>query len=109
MLIFDNAQIGNKLLLYRKKIGYTQGEVADLAGISDRTYADIERGSVNARVDTILNICKVLKITPNDIFVEEDTSLDIKQEELFNELNELSVNEKTTALKLLSIYVKSLK
>ena len=52
MLIFDTIQIGNKLLQFRKKSGLTQAEVAEAAGLSDRTYADIERGTVNMKIET---------------------------------------------------------
>ena len=47
MLIFDLHTIGNRLLMIRKRMGMTQAEVAEAAGLSDRTYADIERGTVN--------------------------------------------------------------
>ena len=63
MLIYDFRVIGNRLLAFRKKAGLTQIEVAEAAGLSDRTYADIERGSVNMRIETILRICDVLHIT----------------------------------------------
>ena len=62
MLIFDYKTIGNKLLSFRKKRGLTQYEVAEIAGLSDRTYADIERGSVNMRIETILRICDALQL-----------------------------------------------
>ena len=39
MLIFDKIAIGNKLLAIRKRTGMTQAEVAEAAGLSDRTYA----------------------------------------------------------------------
>ena len=54
MLIFDFSTIGNKLFSFRKRMGMTQAEVAEAAGLSDRTYADIERGSVNI-VDSTLS------------------------------------------------------
>ena len=54
MLIFDLRSIGNKLLAIRKRMGMTQAEVAEAAVMSDRTYADIERGSVNMRTETVL-------------------------------------------------------
>ena len=66
MLIFDLRTIGTKLLTVRKRMGMTQAEVAEAAGLSDRTYADIERGSVNMRTETILRICNVLHITPDE-------------------------------------------
>ena len=46
MIISDLHTIGNKLLYFRKKMNMTQIEVAEAAGLSDRTYADIERGDI---------------------------------------------------------------
>lgn len=53
MLLSDFSAIGNKLLHIRKHAGLTQAEVAEAAGLSDRTYADIERGTANMRVATL--------------------------------------------------------
>lgn len=108
MLIFDLRTIGNKLLTIRKRMGMTQAEVAEAAGLSDRTYADIERGSVNMRTETILRICNVLHITPDEILTEESTSLAAKQAELIERLNTCNPKDKETALRLLSIYLTSL-
>lgn len=109
MLIFDFRAIGNKLLSIRKKAGLTQNEVAEAAGLSDRTYADIERGSVNMRIETVLRICKALHITPDDVLTEENISLTEQQTELLEQLNACSPKEKETALHLLSVYLQSLK
>ena len=65
MLLCDMREIGNKLLAIRKRMGMTQVEVAEAAGLSGRTYADIERGTVNMRVETILHICEALHISPD--------------------------------------------
>lgn len=108
MLIFDLRTIGNKLLTIRKRMGMTQAEVAEAAGLSDRTYADIERGSVNMRTETILRICNVLHITPDEILTEESTSLAAKQAELIERLSTCNPKDKETALQLLSVYLTSL-
>lgn len=108
MLIFDLRTIGNKLLTIRKRMGMTQAEVAEAAGLSDRTYADIERGSVNMRTETILRICNVLHITPDEILTEESASLAARQAELIERLNTCNPKDKETALQLLSVYLKSL-
>lgn len=108
MLIFDLRTIGNKLLTIRKRMGMTQAEVAEAAGLSDRTYADIERGSVNMRTETILRICDVLHITPDEVLTEENTSLAARQAELIERLNTCNPKDKETALQLLSVYLKSL-
>ena len=108
MLIFDTREIGNKLLFVRKKAGLTQAEVAEAAGLSDRTYADIERGSVNMKIETVLHICDALHVTPDEILTEENPSLLNKENELLERLNNCSPKEKETALNLLSVYLKSL-
>ena len=71
MLISDLNTIGNNLYKIRKLRGLTQSEVAELSELSDRAYADIERGNVNMRIDTLLKICVTLKITPNDILLTD--------------------------------------
>lgn len=108
MLIFDFRAIGNKLLTVRKHCGMTQLEVAVAAELSERTYADIERGSVNMRMETFLRICNVLYVTPDEILTEGDTELSVKQEELWQRLAACQPKERQTALQLLSIYLKSL-
>ncbi len=109
MLVFDFIAIGNKLYDIRKKMGMTQIEVAVAAGLSERTYADIERGTVNMRIETILRICKVLHITPDVILTENERLQSKKQEEIWQQLLALPPKEKETALSLLSIYMDSLK
>ena len=108
MLIFDMRAIGNKLLSIRKKTGLTQAEVAEAAGLSDRTCADIERGSVNMRIETVLKICEALHITPDEILTEDSSSLTSQQAELIARLNACSPKDKETALRLLSVYLQSL-
>ena len=108
MLIFDFHTIGNRLLEERKKTGLTQAEVAERAGLSDRTYADIERGTVNMRTETLLRICEVLRVTPNDIVTTDNPALDIRQEEMMDKLNKCSQKDRETALRLLSVYLDSL-
>lgn len=108
MLEHNLQSIGNKLLAVRKRIGMTQIEVAEAAGLSDRTYADIERGSVNMRLETILRICEVLHITPDEILTRTTCEMSPRQEEIMARLNTCSEKDRDTALRLLEIYLKSL-
>lgn len=106
--MFDLMAVGNRLLTVRKRLGLTQSEVAEQAGLSARTYADIERGSVNMRIETFLRICQALSVTPDSILTEENHSLTAKQEELLHRLALCSEKERRTALLLLSVYLDSL-
>lgn len=108
MLVFDFQKIGGKLLAVRKRLGMTQMEVAEAAGMSDRAYADIERGLVNMRVETILRICRALHISPDEVLTEDAPVLEQRQSELMERLEACSSREKKTALSLLAVYFQSL-
>ncbi len=108
MLIFDYRTIGNKLLVVRRKLGLTQAELAEKSGLSDRTYADIERGKVNMRIETFLRICQALDVTPNDILTEKNASDNRSSIDIHEILEKCSLKEKETALNLLTVYLKSL-
>ena len=108
MLLLDMREIGNKLLAIRKRMGMTQVEVAEAAGLSSRTYADIERGTVNMRVETILRICEALHITPDEILTQSNTELTAQEEEILARLNACNPKDKETALRLLNVYLQSL-
>lgn len=107
MLTTNFTAIGNRLLAIRKRMGMTQTEVAESAGLSDRTYADIERGTVNMRIDTMLRICKALHITPDQILTEDHSSISVNQEVLIHKLNACNPKDRETALRLLSVFLDS--
>lgn len=108
MLLLDMHEIGNKLLVIRKRAGMTQADVAEAAGLSSRTYADIERGSVNMRVETILHICEALHITPDEILTKSNEDVFVQEKEILERLNACNPKDKQTALQLLAVYLKSL-
>lgn len=108
MLLFDLCAIGNKLLSFRKKRGMTQAEVAEAAGLSDRTYADIERGTVNMRIETFLHICAALHITPNDVLTAEQSPPEVTREQFLELLDGCDPKERDTAMQLVSVYLNSL-
>lgn len=102
MLIRDFREIGNRLYKARKIKGLTQAEVAERAKLSDRTYADIERGTVNMRVETALRICEALNITPNDLFCEKKSEVPTKKE-IQDLLERCSEEERKTVFQIMEI------
>lgn len=108
MLIFNLSDIGNNLYKVRKAKGLTQAEVAERAELSDRTYADIEHESTNMRVETSIKICSALNITPDDILTVS-SNIEITEHDIADTIKNCSNNEKKTALKLLNVYIDSLK
>ena len=108
MLISDLRIIGNKLLCFRKQLGMTQAQIAEVANISDRTYADIERGTVNMRLETLLQICEALHITPDDLLTQEPPHTVQLRQDINERLACCTDNQKMTALRLIEVYLDSL-
>lgn len=56
----DKAAIGDILQSRRKARKIAQEQLADIAGISPRTLRNIEKGTANPELETLMKICHVL-------------------------------------------------
>lgn len=109
MIVEGLTELGTRLYAIRKSCRMTQAQVAEAAGLSNNTYAEIERGVVNASISSLLQICRALHITPNEILVADDHAATAREEEILARLRTCSPHEKETALKLLETYLASLR
>ena len=70
--LFDNKanyqNIALNIAYYRKKIGLTQEQLAERAGISRQHLASIEAPNMfrGISMDVLFNIATVLKVSPSD-------------------------------------------
>lgn len=108
MLIHNMMHVGEKLFQIRKSYGLTQHEVAEAAGISDKTYARLERGTLNIRADTLIKLCEALHITPDEIMTDDSTHATAREAEILARLHESTPKARETALRLLETYLQSL-
>ena len=56
----------------RTEAGLSQQELADKLGISRQTINAIEKGDYNPTIKLCVGICRVLGLTLNDLFWEEE-------------------------------------
>jgi transcriptional regulator with XRE-family HTH domain len=65
---FDAARLlGERVLKERQRVGITQMDVANLAGINVAHYGRIERGTGNPNLETLVRLAGVLGIDPGDL------------------------------------------
>ena len=60
--------VGNHIKEARKFKGLTQKEVADIFHMTQQQYSRFENGVFELNYQQIIDICKLLDITPNEIF-----------------------------------------
>ena len=64
---------------------------------------------MNMRIETVLKICRALGITPDALLTEENSSLTELRGDVMQRLDGRSLHKQETALRLLSVYLDSLK
>ena len=89
----DQIKIGKFIADRRKKAGFTQMELAEKMGITDRAVSKWERGLTMPDSSIMLALCKVLDITVNDLLSGEVVGMEHYDNELENKLLEM-VKEK---------------
>ena len=66
-----SALVGNNIKKYRKKLGLSQEELAEKAGLHRTYIGGIERGERNITLDTLQLIAAALNVAPVVLIVEE--------------------------------------
>ncbi len=75
-MAYEKKVIGSKIRIKREELAYTQEEVAAKIGCSLGFYSRVERGITGMSVETLMDICQVLKTTPNAILYEPTAETD---------------------------------
>ena len=87
----DQIKIGEFIASKRKEVNLTQAELAEKLGITDRAISKWENGVCMPDAGTIPELCKILKISVNDLFSGE--VVDMKDLEKHAEENLLSLKK----------------
>lgn len=67
----NQVKTGRFIAERRKALGYTQLQLAEIIGVSDRTVSKWERGAGMPDVSLMLPLCNALKISVNDLLCGE--------------------------------------
>ena len=83
--------IGSTLKSYRKHFGFTQAEMAEKLGISEKYVSRMETGIGGISKETLIKCVNILGVSPNTLFKEFITNPKVISEiEIFQNLSSLS-------------------
>ena len=105
----DQILIGKFIAQERKRKGYTQKQLSEKLGISDKTVSKWERGNGFPEVSLLLPLCKDLDITVNELLsgqrVSEEDYRKKAEENMVNLVKEAQESKKKIILSALVAFL----
>lgn len=78
----DYRRIGRHFRAARKQLNWKQKDVAEMIGVTTKTYSNMERGAQETSLYRVIQLCQLLKLKPgcvlndcNDDLLALDTNL----------------------------------
>lgn len=106
---YDKKTVGLEIRKRRLALGLTQEQAAERIDRALRFYARIELGDVGMSVDTLLEICTMLKTTPDALLNAAPTEGSQSELDWLNEaLSNCQTAQQQTAIDLVKVYLRSL-
>ena len=112
---YDKKAVGAEIRRRRLALGLTQEKAAEKIDRALRFYARIELGDVGMSVDTLLEICGMLKTTPDALLMADAPKEDAPKEDaadlswMAEALSNCTPDQQQTAVELVRVYLRSLK
>lgn len=66
-MVYDFQLVGSRIRSRRKELGLTRDALAEQMGRAPKYCADIERGTCGMSIETLLQFCKALGLSPNTL------------------------------------------
>lgn len=105
----DKSALGKKLRDARKKKGYTQHALAEIADIGNVYLGEIERGSKMPSLNIFVKLIEALDVSADCILRDELTSgKEYIYDELTQKLKNLTPKQRKTAADILDAYLRNL-
>lgn len=101
----NQAKIGKFIADQRKANNLTQSTLAEKLGVTDRAVSKWENGKCLPDASIMLDLCKILKITVNDLLCGERITMENYNKQLEENLIEITKQKQELDKKMLSLEI----
>lgn len=109
MLVYDKKKVGQRIRKQRNTLEISREQMAEHVGRVPRFCGDIERGKAGMSIETMLNICNLLKLTPNDLLLNHNTdAANSETTRILTALNNCTEKQREDALALLRLFLNAI-
>lgn len=110
MSTYDKKKVGQRIRIRREALGISREQLAEQIGRVPRFCADIERGQAGMSIETMLSICDLLKLSPNELLFGQDNDAKTYKEvkTIMAALNQCTKKQRQDALALLKLFLSAI-
>jgi len=110
MTDYDKRAVGERIRSRRKALNLSQDDFAERIGRVPKFCADIERGQVGMSIETMLSICSLLKLSPNQLLLGDSGQPQAKDETklIIDALNQCTEQQRKDAYALLKLFLTAI-
>ncbi|OXS56963.1 transcriptional regulator [Cohnella sp. CIP 111063] len=110
MSVYDKKKVGQRIRKQREALEISREQLAEQIGRVPRFCADIERGQAGMSIETMLSICTLLKLSPNELLLGQDanTTTYDETELIIAALNQCTEKQRKDALALLKLFITAI-
>lgn len=98
------SSLGKRINMVRKDRGFTSERISELCGVNANYFRQIESGSKAPSLSLLINICNVLKVSPDYLLADELESTQISD---INELEQLWLSASPSKQELASAIIET--
>ncbi len=91
-------QVGKEIAMRRKKLGYTQVQVAQMLGIEQESLSRMEKGIIAPKFSRLESLASVLECSVIDLFRIQNDTVDNLSKYLSESISNLSKKQQKVAL-----------
>ncbi|GIO87060.1 hypothetical protein J25TS5_39920 [Paenibacillus faecis] len=107
---YDKRAVGERIRSRRKALNLSQDDFAERIGRVPKFCADIERGQVGMSIETMLSICSLLKLSPNQLLLGDSGQPHTHDETklIIDALNQCTEKQRKDAYALLKLFLTAI-
>lgn len=107
--MYDKAYAGDMIQKKRLEARMTQEELAERISCSVRHIVNLEGGTIGMSIETMLKLCDLFPITPNDLLFHHEQEEGASIEWLIHSLRSMDTESRKTAISIITPYIKTTK
>jgi len=105
--MIDYISVGRRIKFYRKSKGYTQSDLADIIGVTNKFISQVECGRTEISLKRLDELAAIFGIKTHTFIIDSDPEYDeYMNSELYNKICSLTSEKKILVSEIIDVIMK---